>query len=99
MWVVNEGSTSKQVQDKERFQKTDGESAYRFKKKSLKLFMCIFLRESMLPSNSQGDYDIKRVKVTTLYTILKSGPVSFKVTQITLEISPDIHHTVTTPQL
>lgn len=61
--------------------------------------MCIFLRESVFPENSQGVHDIKRVKVTALYTILKSGPVSFKVIQNTLEISPDIHHTVTTPQL
>lgn len=67
--------------------------------KKPKLFMCIFLRGSMLPSYSQGVYDIKCVRVTAPHTILKSGPVSFKMTQNTLEIFIDIHHIVTTPQL
>lgn len=61
--------------------------------------MSILLKESMLPANSQGVYDTKRVKVTALCTIFKPGPVSFKVTQKALEISTAIHHIVTTPQL
>lgn len=57
-----------------------------------KLRMCIFLEGATLPSNPQGVYEIKRVRITISHTILQCGPVSFRMLQNVLEISTAMHY-------
>lgn len=79
--------------------KMDGGSVYKFNETPKTLCVCVcihfFWKGFTLPSNSQGFYDVKRVRNTTLYTILKSGPLSFKMPQNILEVSAATHHLLT----
>ena len=97
MWILDERSTSKQVQVKESIKKKLMEIPLTRFSENPETIHVRFVRGSILPSNPQGVYDRKIVKIITLYTALNSGPVSFKVPQNILEIFTAMHHIVTTP--